>query len=97
MILGLFRFGFVLMEQIAALGPRTQDLLEDEDLESVHMLQEYVEIKNIWLESVRWSYPCIQPVLSRHSTRHLDSFPANGFFTDAAEQLEINLSGTSYS
>jgi hypothetical protein len=43
MIQELFRFGFVLLEQIAAFGPQLDVLAQDEHLKDVQTFKEYVE------------------------------------------------------
>jgi hypothetical protein len=94
MIQELFRFGFVLLEQIAAFWLQLDVLAQDEDLKDVQTFKEYVEYKKCWLKRVRPAFPCTQTLVGKHTTRVLDTFPPNGFLTDAAKQLDIDLKGT---
>jgi hypothetical protein len=89
-----FYFGFLLLEQIAALSASISDLLEDPDFAKISTFEEYVSYKTSWLQfAAEAGYDCETPDFKTPAVRVVETFPINGFLTDAASRLGINLAG----
>jgi hypothetical protein len=90
-----FYFGLLLLEQIAALTARISDLLDDADFRNICTFDDYVLYKTSWLQfAAEAGYDCETADFKEPFLRVIETFPTNGFLTDAAEKLGINLVGT---
>jgi hypothetical protein len=88
-------FGFLLLEQIAAVSARISDLLDDADFRKICTFDDYVTYKTSWLQfAAEAGYDCETADFKDPFLRVIKTSPTNGFLTDATEKLGINLVGT---
>jgi hypothetical protein len=71
-----FYFGFLLLEQIAALSASISDLLEDPDVAKISTFEEYVSYKTSWLQfAAEAGYDCESPDFKTPTVRVVETFP----------------------